>query len=282
MRSPGWVLFLEGEQLIASGGADALYLLDELPPTDARTLHTAWQSNTLASLPPHFAPVLTKLQHLGACYGQKPDLRGGDQRSATDLKTTADLKQTDLKEKKPDLDCRFSIDGCGPYEAIEAAVRRMGGDLCFSGEAHCGVVIRAGGSLMEAAQRVKGLRVPHLFVDVAYHHTISLGPLVWPGETACLSCLAGRIRHAWGDPEPPAQPGAGRRVELCAALILEELRRFRETGTCTALIARTVSIDVESWATRGERVHRLPWCPECFPEQTAYGAGSFALPWEAG
>jgi hypothetical protein len=259
MRSAGWTLFLEGDKLIASGGADALFLLDELSAQDARALHDAWHSDALSSVSPD---ILAKLHKLGA-------LRA-----------------------KPAEPPRFTITGTGPFHPIAEALRK-GTDLtsCTSEPAAAGtsatseirplsVIVRAGGSLIDAAERAAGLRAPHLFVDVAYHHTVSLGPLVWPGETACLSCLAGRIRHAWGDPEPPPAPAVSLRVELIAALIGEQLRVFGETGTCTALVARTVSIDLETLSTRSERVHRLPWCPACFPEQAPYGAGSFALPWE--
>jgi hypothetical protein len=262
MRSAGWTLFLEGDKLIASGGADALFLLDELDAPSARALHTAWHSDALSTVDPD---ILAKLHKLGA-------LRRG---TPTPL--------------------RFTVTGTGPFEPIANALRKgtdltsytsepssaAGAETSATSEIRpLSVIVRAGGSLIEAAERAAGLRGPQLFVDVAYHHTVSLGPLVWPGETACLSCLAGRIRHAWGDPEPPLEPRASLRVELIAALIAEQLRVFAETGTCTALVARTVSIDLETLSTRSERVHRLPWCPSCFPEQVPYGAGSFALPWE--
>src|SRR5206468_1396254 len=49
---------------------------------------------------------------------------------------------------------------------------------------------------------------PHLFLDLAYEHTVSLGPLVFPGLTSCVACLKGRIESRWGDHLPPPETRA--------------------------------------------------------------------------
>lgn len=65
------------------------------------------------------------------------------------------------------------------------------------------VIIRTSVKLAETMEDYKKIRCPHLFVDIAYDHTLSLGPLVFPGETSCLGCFIGRITRNWGDAEPP-------------------------------------------------------------------------------
>jgi bacteriocin biosynthesis cyclodehydratase domain-containing protein len=143
------------------------------------------------------------------------------------------------------------------------------------------VWIRTRTSLLDTLGDYATVRVPHLLVDLAYHHTLSIGPLVWPGDTACLGCFGGRIRHLWGDPTPPAAPRALAALPLAASLVQTELDVFRERGSCPALVERAVVLDLETLTTRVERVHRLPWCPFCFPPGAEHGAGSFALPWAA-
>ncbi len=253
--SPQWTLLLEEDQLVASAGADELYLVDEASPVEARALHGAWRSGqpgTFDALGAAFAPLLGKLEKLGA------------------------LQRT---RRPPGATLRFALRA--PVAIGVALDALLETDLQHTDErdAELLVWVRASGTLMETLEPYATVRLPHLFVDLAYHHTISLGPLVWPGETACLGCLAGRIRHTWGDPEPPPAPEASTHVALAAALVREQLAEYRRLGSCPQLVERTVSFNVSTLATRTERVHRLPWCPWCFPGETPYGAGSFALPW---
>jgi bacteriocin biosynthesis cyclodehydratase domain-containing protein len=261
--SAGWTLLLEDGRLIASAGADALYLLDQLDALDARALHDAWHADSLAKLVGKHDAALDALSRIGALAAPPP--------AAATVRFSVELSSADAAQAAA---LALAFDAlCDPARAAPSLIRVDGN------RADLVVLVRGGGTLLDAAECAGKLRVPHLFVDVAYHHTISLGPLVWPGETACLQCLAGRIRHGWGDPAPPPAPFVSERAGLIAALVREELERFAVTGSCARLVERTVSIDLATWATRGERVHRLPWCRACFPSETAYGTGAFALPW---
>jgi bacteriocin biosynthesis cyclodehydratase domain-containing protein len=145
------------------------------------------------------------------------------------------------------------------------------------GEADLVIVLRTSAPLLEAAATT--IPAPHLLVDAAYHHTVSVGPLVWPGATACLQCFAGRIRHGWGDPAPPPEPLAARSHAFLAGLIALLLEQFQREGGLPMLTNRALVINLATLATKSEHVHRLPWCPRCFPMRVPHGAGTFALPW---
>jgi hypothetical protein len=120
------------------------------------------------------------------------------------------------------------------------------------------------------------LRGPHLLVDLAYQHTLSLGPLVFPGDTACLACLVGRLTDRWGDALPPPQPGMLDAVELVGSLLALHLRDIAMGGQ--ALINRTVAYDFEEHEIKKNRVHKLPWCPVCSLSSDAGATGRIELP----
>jgi hypothetical protein len=123
------------------------------------------------------------------------------------------------------------------------------------------------------------IKVPHLFVDLAYDHTVSIGPLVFPGETACLSCFVGRIIRNWGDPPPPEISNASDSAELIAAFIFECVKTFQKTGSCPELIEQVWSFNLRDFSSKYDKIFKLPWCPICFPEKTKEGTGSFELHW---
>jgi bacteriocin biosynthesis cyclodehydratase domain-containing protein len=253
---PAWRLLLEDDKLIAVAGADELYLVDEVDAAGARALHDAWQAEAwepLAAGP--LGAAVAKLERLGAI-------------------------QRTLSGPRPALSYAvLAVGDAGAFAGRLGALVEAGIAEAPLATADVVVIVRAAGPLLALGDAAAGLRVPHLLIDVAYHHTVSIGPLVWPGETACLVCLAGRIRHAWGDPEPPPAPAAGA-SPLATALVADALWELRRTGGCAALVERTVAFDLARLTSKSERVHRLPWCPRCFPEERPHGAGSFALPWK--
>ncbi|RZL64508.1 MAG: hypothetical protein EOP81_08100 [Variovorax sp.] len=121
---------------------------------------------------------------------------------------------------------------------------------------------------------------PHLLVDLAYHHTVSLGPYVVPGDTACVACLGHRVAHRWGDLPMPAAPAVQQHEALVTALVRQALHGEPGTAARLAWVERVVSLDLRSLASTQDRVFRHPWCPVCSaqPHDDA-GAGSLALPW---
>lgn len=144
-------------------------------------------------------------------------------------------------------------------------------------EADLLLVVRTNAPLTDIYDSPAALREPHLLLDLAYHHTISLGPLVLAEETACLACLAGRIGHTWGDPEPPPEPRALEAANLAAALAAHELERVA-LGDLT-LVNATVTHDLERREATKAAVYRLPWCPICGDGGAT--PGRIELPWAA-
>ena len=71
-RSAGWTLLLEDGRLIASAGADALYLLDQLDAAAACAVHDAWQANTLPGLIGKHDDALAALARIGALAAPAP------------------------------------------------------------------------------------------------------------------------------------------------------------------------------------------------------------------
>jgi len=143
---------------VASAGADELYLLDELSATQARALEAAWRTDQLDG--EAHGPWLAQLERLGAVYR---------------------LPQA------PRARLRFSLRGSPPNtQLLDSLLPAYENLTRTDGDADLIVWLRASGTLLSALDDYAKINTPHLFVDLAYHHTISLGPLVWPGETAVV------------------------------------------------------------------------------------------------
>ncbi len=262
-RNRSWRLFWEAESLVVSAGADEQFLIDELDPDRSARFFAAYEADDFAPLEERddeWRAFLRRLELAGVLYRRRafaPPLRVKLAWSATvDAGLEALLAYVLASSPRLKL-----VSGAGE-------------------EADLVVVFRTSEALLEAAER--SLAAPHLLVDAAYHHTVSVGPLVWPGATACLQCFAGRIRHGWGDPSPPPEPLAARGHPFLAGVIALLLEHFEREGGLPMLTNRALAINLATLTSKTEHVHRLPWCPRCFPERAPHGTGTFALPWAAG
>lgn len=117
---------------------------------------------------------------------------------------------------------------------------------------------------------------PHLLVELTGLRTVSWGPLVVPGHTACLGCLAGRVADRWGDLAPPPTPGstAPAGAAVAAGALAHQLDRIRAGHL--DLIDRTVSLDLDTLRGTESTVLRevdCPWCAPVLPD------GRIDLPW---
>jgi bacteriocin biosynthesis cyclodehydratase domain-containing protein len=262
-RHGAWTLFREGDSLVLSAGADEQFLIDELDRDQSTEFHSAYEADDFARLETRgdaWSAFLRRLETAGVLYRRRA--------FATPLRVA--LVWSGAVDSGL-LALLGHVLGLAPRLKLVRA-----GDT----EVDLAVVLRTSAPLLELAERsVVG---PHLLVDAAYHHTVSVGPLVWPGETACLQCFAGRIRHAWGDPPPPPEPTAARNHAFLAGWIALLLERFEREGGLPMLTNRAHVINLATLAGKTEAVHRLPWCPRCFPsfpERAPHGTGTFALPW---
>lgn len=265
--SPAWRLFLEEGRAVLTAGADETYLLDELSPDEADELHRGWASGAVslddAGRTPALRDAIGLLEKSGALFVGDAAVESG-----------ARLRWSIVAIG----DCAVPI-----AELVRTMASRDDGLTHVERDDAPALVIlvRGNGPLLGVLDEAgAAAALPHLLVDVGYAHTLSIGPFVWPGRTACIGCFAGRIAHAWGDAEPPRAPRASRAAELAAAMVLERLRSFRAHRGCAFLVERVVSLDLSTLETRTDHVFRLPWCPRCqSPADDRRGTGSFALPW---
>lgn len=155
----------------------------------------------------------------------------------------------------------------------EELQENAGWELAGLGDADLAVVVRHRSTHLEIAHQVLGLELPHLYVDIAFHHTVSIGPLVIPHETPCISCLYGRLNERWGDREPPSQPGVVTDYgPLAAALICVEVKRCLQGDT--SLVGWTVAWDLRQRRVMREKLLTVSACPYCQEYETP---GAIAL-----
>ncbi len=266
--NPAWKLFVEEDKLFITSGGDEIFLVDEATPQQARAIGLACEQRDFSALSaiPGCADILAALEGAGALFSARAgaDTPGRDVFESLKIHC---LWQGKPQAPLPELLARFITARPG----LRLVESREEADILL--------VIRCSGSIELLPDAYQSLETPHLLADLAYNHTISLGPLVIPGHSACLNCFAGRLVRHWGNPPTPEEPQAGKHYELIAAFILEQLLTFKKFGNCPSLINRVIAFNLNDFSSQGEKVHRLPWCPFCFPPEKLEGSGSFELPW---
>ncbi len=141
------------------------------------------------------------------------------------------------------------------------------------------IIVRVGSTYTKLLQKVKyeTINTPHLFVDMAYQHTASFGPLVFPGETACIACLQGRISNRWGDEKPPLLPRASSEFSgVISELLQIELSKIAEGDT--SLTNKTVSWNFRERLVSNDQLLKVPLCPVC-SQNRVDPSGTLVLPW---
>lgn len=254
--SPSWVLTGAHDSLIVHGGADARF---EIELKDAESSffarYTTDEPFGRAQLSPQDQLVLEQL-------------------------ITAEIVVPVLSKR---AQLRVALVGDAAGFTLPAATGRLASNsvaVVDPAQPHdLQVVVRANstfGALLEALD-YPTLTTPHLLVDVAFHHNASIGPLVFPGETACLACLNGRISKRWGDDAPPPEPVASRALgDLVAQLTMHELSRVASGET--TLTNKTFSWDFASRAVTKAQLLKVPLCPVCTTHHDNT-SGSIHLPW---
>jgi bacteriocin biosynthesis cyclodehydratase domain-containing protein len=258
--SEEWTLSYGAGHLLVSGGADELFALEDVREEVAGELQAAWAEGVLdpGRLSPDAERILPHLLQLGAA----------------------------VREVRPRPPKSVALGFVGREdEAFAAALRdeAEGGGrlwtLCGSPTAELTLLVRTNARLVDAYP--DGHHVPgcHLFLDAAFHHTISIGPVVFPGETACLGCLSGRIGRVWGDAQPPPRPAVQSNTRFLAAMAALELDKI--AGGDLGLVNATVTLDLHRYEVKRNALYRLPWCPACGDRDRGEAVGAIALPWAA-
>ena len=127
------------------------------------------------------------------------------------------------------------------------------------------ILHRSAGSLDDFIKAVDygNISKAHLFLDSAYRHVVSLGPLVFPGDTACLNCLTGRLAYRWEDIQPPDEPRADTDLaDVLHSFLICELRKILVEDNCF-LANRTLVFDSQARKMKSNKLLRVPDCPYC-------------------
>lgn len=253
--SPAWRMEALGEHLMVQAGADEVYVIDEAPATEHARLIALCEAGEAASWAQDalLGASIRQLRRLGVL------LPAG---AAQPFDTQARLIWLGQ-----------------PFEPFEAGLRAQGWQLLDpQGHAPLTLLVRTQASwadVMQAYPRWHGAG-PHMLVDLAHHHTLSIGPLVVPGQTACIACLGHRVVQRWGDLPPPPLPAMLRRVAGVAALLADAVRLGPE------LVEQVAALDVRHLRLTRHRVHVQPGCPVCQPARQAADIDTvtpFDLPW---
>lgn len=269
-KNPRWTMFLENNQLFATKGADEIYLIEELTADEAKKLYQAYKNDEVhilksTSTNEKILKAIQSLEKAGIIY-IKDDVYDSLKSVSFGIRWFDKINDKILNILK-----QFSETS----SQLNFVTKTDFNDIDLL------IIIRTSGNLKEAIKDYEKIEIPHLFVDIAYDHFISLGPFVFPQKTACLSCFVGRIIYNWGDPETPSSPNVSESSELIASLILEQIRVFQKFGSCPELIEKVWSFNVNELTTKIDNVFRLTWCPICCPPKPKKeGLGSFELPWQ--
>lgn len=249
----GWRAQVSTDGLVLHAGADLNYLVPDLPAEHARIV-AAWFGEAARrpvepdELPAALAVVVRELRSLGA------------------------LRPAGLPT--PATPARLSVAVRVAGETWPGLSDTLHTAFPPTAEPDLSLVVRTTATLRELAELAAELTGPHLLLDLAYHHTAALGPLVVPGGSACLACLALRAGLRWGDAPPPPRPGAAAAPALPVTLARHAVDRLGAGSL--ALLERCVSIHLDELTSTSEDVLPAAGCPVC----PGLPTGPATLPWE--
>ncbi|NKE59504.1 hypothetical protein FXN61_22925 [Lentzea sp. PSKA42] len=249
VADPAWQAQIRDEGLVVYAGADLAYLIPDLP----RAVAVA-----LAGL---FEPVLRGV----ARTVDESRLGEPVRRHVAQLRTLGALRPAGLPadDVKP-MGVGTRVVGEAPAGLVERLPHNDDPDLLL--------VVRTTGTLVDLVEVARSVEVPHLLLDLAYHHTAAIGPFVVPGAGACLACLAVRAGRRWGDPPPPPHPAAMSH-DFPLSLAMQAIQNIRNGSL--ALLDAVVTVNLDEFTTTRESVLPAAGCEIC----PALPVGRVTLPW---
>jgi hypothetical protein len=249
VADPAWHAQVRDEGLVVYAGADLAYLIPDL----LRAVAVA-----LAGL---FEPVLRGV----ARTVDESRLGEPVRRHVAQLRTLGALRPAGLPndDAKP-MGVGTRVVGEAPAGLVERLPHDEDPDLLL--------VVRTTGTLVDLIEVARETTVPHLLLDLAYHHTAAVGPFVVPGAGACLACLAVRAGRRWGDPPPPPRPGAVSQ-DFPISLALQAIKNIRNGSL--ALLDAVVTVNLDEFTTTRESVLPAADCEIC----PTVEFGRVSLPW---
>ncbi|SEQ53866.1 bacteriocin biosynthesis cyclodehydratase domain-containing protein [Lentzea xinjiangensis] len=249
VADPAWRAQVRDEGLVVYAGADLAYLVPDLPGAVAAALADLFE-------PESRGPARTVDENR---------LAEPVRRHLAQLRTLGALRPAGLP-----------VDDVTPARAGTRVVGEAPAGLVerlpHDDDPELLLVVRTTGTLTDLVEVARETEVPHLLLDLAYHHTAAIGPFVVPGSGACLACLAVRTGRRWGDPPPPPRPAALTR-DFPISLALQALQNIR-TGSL-ALLDAVVTVDLDEFTTTRESVLPAAGCEVCPKAEF----GRVPLPW---
>jgi len=245
-----WKISQSEKSLLISGGADARFEIE------------------LESSEPSFFSSLKHDKKFN-----RSELQTRDQRVLEEL-VTAEIVVPELQKGEV---LRISV--IGDDKELNLNVGE-GLSIVKTGQAYdLALIVRTNSTYADLLEKIEYQSITkiHLFVDMAFHHTLSLGPLVFPSETACIACLQGRVSTRWGDEAPPIFPQAAKKyARVASELIATELARIGNGDT--SLTNKTVSWNFLDRAIKKDQLLKVPLCPICSQNKIDQ-RGALVLPW---
>jgi hypothetical protein len=234
--SKEWRLEQKDNELYVLGGQDAIFTIELEQSTET---------------------FFANLKH-----GQKFKLKALDPKDQIVLEQllSAGVITPILQKNKRSLPKVKVITKLSPFVLDKAVCKQIGGvdyDLL--------VLVRTSETLTEFIKEHDYLSItkPHLFLDLAYEHTISLGPLVFPGISSCIACLQGRVETRWGNHKPPPK---ARSVNELAGLAKDwlsiELKKLFDSEDYS-LVNKTAVMDMQARTITSNKLLTVPICPYC-------------------
>jgi hypothetical protein len=252
IADPAWRAQVADTGLVVYAGADLNYLIPDLPAAHARVLVALFEPAS-APMEPEDQPegvrlVLPQLRALGAV---RPAVLPTPRQPRT-LAVGVRIAGTATETLTGAL-----LEAFPPVATPELTL-----------------VVRTTTTLRELAAFAGDLTGPQLLLDLGYHHTAAIGPLVVPGGSACLACMSVRAARRWGDPPPPPAPEAVTQAGFPIALAAHAISRI--SAGSLALLERVVSYRLDEFTATAEDVLPAADCPVCprVPIERA------TLPWE--
>lgn len=236
--SPAWRLEILNGMLLVSAGADAVYVVDEAPPEARDQVLALCRSGVARSWQhdPVMGAAIRQLRRLGALVPAQA-LAASDRPS---------LYLHWVGQPLPALADAFQDHGwsCQAAAGLGSALT---------------LLVRTTSTMAEllAAYQAAPPLDTHVLLDLAYQHTLGIGPMVVPGQTACLACMGQRVMQRWGDLPPPAAPALLRRAAGIAALLADA------AVLGPSLVERACTLDLQNLRLQSSPVFPEPDCPVC-------------------
>lgn len=254
--NPAWTLRRGTEQqLLCSAGADQLFAIEELEAYVILEILNCWGKGLFnsAKLSKRANEIVEQLLSAGIV---RPKLG------------------------KTDKNIQIAIVGDPKYTAkIKPSLQQANSATSEEKMADLKIVLRTSQSYAQLLDELdySNLKTPHLLVDMGFHHTVSIGPLVLPGQTACLACLQGRLTNRWGDNPPPSEPAMLNYIGFARELLNVELAKLINDKDYS-LVQKTVVYDLNERQVQVNPLYKVPLCPICANNSLDI-SGMIALPW---